>query len=76
MELAIERLKKARLKNKYRFDKKHRLRPKDIEEGDWVLVYDSSLDNQHSTLKKFAKRWFEPYVVKHVNDNATYFLRE
>ena len=39
----------ARVKNKIRFDKIHRLRPKKIEEGDWVLVYDNSLDNQHKT---------------------------
>ena len=27
-----------------------------IEEGDWVIVYDSSLDHQHTTIRKFAKR--------------------
>ena len=41
-----------------------------------MLVYDSSLDNQHNTARKFAKRWFGPYVVKEVYDNATYLLRE
>ncbi|KAL3702469.1 hypothetical protein R1sor_020491 [Riccia sorocarpa] len=46
---AQEKLKQARLKNKSRFDKTHRLRPKQIKVGDWVLVYDSSLENQHST---------------------------
>lgn len=76
IEIAIERLREARLRNKERFDRKHRLRPRAIEEGDWVLVYDSSLDNQHSTAKKFAKRWFGPYVVKQARDNATYVLRE
>ena len=76
IEVAIKRLKEAREKNKERFDRKHRLRPKGIEGGDWVLVYDSSLDNQHSTARKFAKRWFGPYVVKQVYDNATYLLRE
>ncbi|KAL3679494.1 hypothetical protein R1sor_022450 [Riccia sorocarpa] len=73
---ALERLKAARLRNKDRFHRRHRLRPRAIEEGDWVLVYDSSLDNQHSAFKKFAKRWFGPYVVEHVYDNATYGLRE
>ncbi|KAL3676832.1 hypothetical protein R1sor_026780 [Riccia sorocarpa] len=47
---AQEKLKAARLKNKARFDKTHRLRPKPIQVGDWVLVYDSSLENQHSTV--------------------------
>ena len=76
IEIAIKKLKEAREKNKVRFDSKHRLRPQAIQNGDWVLVYDSSLDNQHSTVRKFAKRWFGPYVVKQVNDNATYLLRE
>ncbi|KAL3696508.1 hypothetical protein R1sor_010584 [Riccia sorocarpa] len=76
VKLALERLKTARLKNKDTFDKKHRLRPRAIEEGDWVLVYDNSLDNQHSALRKFSRRWFGPYVVVRVLDNATYLLRE
>ena len=41
-----------------------------------MLVYDSSLDNQHSTARKFSQRWFGPYVVKKVEDNATYRLVE
>ncbi|KAL3699107.1 hypothetical protein R1sor_017129 [Riccia sorocarpa] len=73
---AQEKLKQARLKNKSRFDKTHRLRPKPIQPGDWVLVYDSTLENQHSTVRKFSRRWFGPYVVLVVNDNATYSLRE
>ncbi|KAL3689190.1 hypothetical protein R1sor_015499 [Riccia sorocarpa] len=73
---AQQKLKEARLKNKERFDKTHRLRPKPIEIGDWVLVYDSTLENQHSTVRKFSRRWFGPYVVEEVRDNATYVLRE
>ena len=56
--------------------KKHRLRQRKIEEGDWVLVYDISLDNQYSIARKFAKRWFGPYMVKKIESNATYFLAE
>ena len=74
-ELAIERLRQARLKNKENFDKKHRLRKRKIE-GAWVLVYDSSLDNQYSTARKFAKWWFGPYMVRKIEINATYFLAE
>ena len=66
----------ARVKNKIWFDTTHRLRPKKIEEADWVLVYDNSLDNQHKTTRKFARRWFGPYVVTSGNDNATYHLVE
>ena len=41
-----------------------------------MLVYDSSLDNQHSTARKFSHRWFGPYLVKKVEDNVTYHLTE
>ena len=41
-----------------------------------MLVYNSSLDNQHRFTHKFVKRWFGPYVVISVNDNAAYHLAE
>jgi hypothetical protein len=43
VEQAAERLRAARVRNKERFDRTHRLRPKKIEEGDWVLIYDNSV---------------------------------
>ncbi|KAL2641461.1 hypothetical protein R1flu_009048 [Riccia fluitans] len=76
LRVALERLKVAHVKNKERFDARHKLRPRDIKEGEWVLVYNSSLVNQHSALYKFSKCWFDPYVVVRINDNATYVLRE
>jgi hypothetical protein len=76
VEQAAEKLRAARVKNKERFDRTHRLRPKKMEEGDWVLVYDSSLDHQHKPTQKFVRRWFGPYVVTSVNDNGTYHLAE
>ncbi|KAL2644343.1 hypothetical protein R1flu_011930 [Riccia fluitans] len=76
VEVALEWLQAARVRNKERFDKTHRLRPKPIREGDWFLIYDSSLENQHSTEKKFVRHWFGPYVVVTVHENATYSLRE
>ena len=41
-----------------------------------MLVYDSSLDNQHRSTRKFARRWFSPYVVTGANDNTTYHIAE
>jgi hypothetical protein len=76
VERAAEKLRTARIRNKERFNRTNRLRPKKIEKGDWVLVYDSSLDNQHEATRKFARRWFGPYVVTTVNDNGTYHLAE
>jgi hypothetical protein len=75
-KIALEKLKAARLGNKDRFDKTHRLWTKSIQIGDWMLVFDSSLEHQHSTLMKFSRRWFGPYVVVAKHDNATYTLRE
>ena len=75
MGRAAEKLRAARVKNKERFDRTHRLRLKKIEEGDWVLVYDSNLDNQHKAMRKFVRRWFGPYVVTSTN-NGTYHLAE
>ena len=40
------------------------------------MMYDSSLDNQHSTIRKLSKRWFGPYVLKHVHGNVTFSLAE
>ena len=41
-----------------------------------MLVYDSSLDNQHKTTRKFTKGRFRPYTVTSANDNCTYHLAE
>ena len=76
VERAVEKLRAARVKNKGRFDRTDQLRPKKIEEADWVLVYDNSLDNQHRAMWKFARRWFGPYVVTSDNNNETYHLAE
>ena len=73
---ATRRQQEARFRNKSRFDKKHQLRLRKIEEGDWVIVYDSSLDHQHTKIQKFTKRWFGPYEVQKVFDNGTYRLGE
>ena len=76
MSAATEILQNTRERNKVVFDKTHRLRPRKVEEGDWVLLYDSSLDHQHSSLHKFSKRWFGPYVMWKTYDNGTYRLKE
>ena len=69
-------LKTPRLKSMEDFDQRHRLRPRRFIEGDWVLGYDSSLNNQHRAARKFLRRWFGPNVVKKVEHNATYRLTE
>ena len=41
-----------------------------------MIVYDNSLDHQHTTIRKFGRRWFGPYEVWKVFDNGTYRLCE
>lgn len=74
--VAMEKMKQAREKNKVRFDKTHRLRPIAIKEGDWVLIAEGGLEQQHSTKAKFMRRWRGPFVVVTVHANATYTVRE
>ena len=76
VEEAVQRQRGARLRSKQRFDRNHRLRPRKLDEGDWVIVYDNSLDHQHSSVRKFARRWFGPYEVRQIYDNGTYRLCE
>ena len=76
MERAKAKLHEAREKNKEWFDRTHGQRPRKLEEGDWILVYDNSLDNQHQLTRKFARLWFGLYVVTSANDNAMYHLVE
>ena len=40
------------------------------------MVFDSNLENQYTTMRKMVKRWFGPYIVLRVFDNATYKLKE
>ena len=73
---AVRRQQEAWFRSKYQFDKKHRLQPQKIEETDWMIVYNNSLDHQHNLIWKFTKRWFRPYEVWKVFNNGTYRLCE
>ena len=46
------------------------------EDSGSVIVYDSNLDHQHSSIWNFAKRCFGPYEVGQVHENGTYWLRK
>jgi len=74
IEEAIQEVKMKRLANKVRFDKIHRLRPKPIYEGDWVLITEGNIGQDHATIKKFALRWRGPFVVVTVHPNSTYIV--
>lgn len=76
VEEAIQELKKKRMANKERFDKTHRLRPKPVREGDWVLIAEGNIGQDHATVKKFAQRWRGPFVVVTIHSNSTYTVRE
>jgi hypothetical protein len=53
---AIEKVKAKRMANKPRIDKKHCLRPILIQEGDWVLIAEGGLGQDHSSAKKFIQQ--------------------
>ena len=40
------------------------------------MVLDNSLENQYSTNRKFAKRWFGPYEVRKVTDMTFQYLNK
>ncbi|KAH7404157.1 hypothetical protein KP509_15G012900 [Ceratopteris richardii] len=67
---AAENSREYRIKNRHYFDKTHRLHPKTIEVGDWVLIYDSTFDSQYDACKNLTQWWFGPYIVSKVNNNA------
>ncbi|KAL3676471.1 hypothetical protein R1sor_026419 [Riccia sorocarpa] len=55
--------------------------PVENEVPTWAMLpWEDGLDREallaHSTVRKFSRRWFGPYVVLSVHDNATYALRE
>ena len=52
------------------------MRIKNIEKTGWVSMLDNTLEHQHSTVKKFAQKWFELYMVERASNNATYLLHE
>jgi len=75
--VAVAKIKACRLRNRDRFNKNHRLRPKPINSGDWVIVWDATNDTSHSADAKFQRRWFGPYKVIEVHgDYGTYSIAE
>ena len=58
------------------FDKKKRLRPETakIHKGDFILLHDIKLDNQHTY--KLTNRWGGPYLVHKTLDGGAYVLTE
>jgi hypothetical protein len=75
IEQAKINVRKSRLRNKAYFDKHRRERIHELEVGDMVLLYNSSLDKQWS--QKLKNKWLGPYRIKEVaEDRGTYLLEE
>jgi hypothetical protein len=75
LERALERLAEARERSVADANEARTTRPKEIQPGDWVLVWRSELDNQHAADRKFTPKWTGPYVVIDVDEYHTYRLR-
>ncbi|ORY39858.1 hypothetical protein BCR33DRAFT_639341, partial [Rhizoclosmatium globosum] len=65
----------ARVKSSLEFNRRnaHKLRSEPFKVGEWVLLWDSSLDTQWG--RKFDDRYNGPYVIVSVHDGS-YSLRE
>lgn len=72
---AQENVRKTRQRAVDDFEKKnaHRIRREPYENGTWVLLHETWLDNQHGN--KGALRWAGPYIIHRRHEN-TYLLRE
>src|SRR5271170_3414464 len=70
-------LRNSRKANKIYFDQHHRLRPQNqqLHEGDFVLLYDSSLQKNRHT--KLNDRWRGPFrIVEKLENSIFYRLKE
>lgn len=53
----------------------HQLKTKKILVGDWMLVFDYSLEH-HITFGKFTRQWFVLSVIMAIYNNVTYTIWE
>lgn len=53
-QVVLEMLDATWLDDTSYFHRTHKLKPTTIKVGDWVLLFDSSLEHQHSPTKEFA----------------------
>jgi len=74
LEIAIDKLKKARLNNKKDFDKTKRLRPEPILVDDLVILFESQFESRIS--RKFRNLWTGPYRVVEVRSDGSYLISQ
>jgi hypothetical protein len=70
LEYAAKSFEDSRLKMKEYFDRTHPLRPRRIQVGDLVLLYETQFVSQWS--RKFKNNWTGPYVVIEVKGDGSY----
>ena len=75
LEEAVFHLRRSREQGKEEFDARKRLRSKELNIGDLMLLHDTKLRYQFSHKLDF--RWLGPYrIAELVRDKGTYFLKE
>ena len=52
----------------------HQMRSEPLKIGDWVLLWDSTLDKQWS--RKLDNRWMGPFIVSEIRTGGIYRIRE
>ena len=76
LEEAVKANNKSRLKAADAFNRKHaaRMTTGDYKPGEWVIVYNEALDNQHG-LKGTAK-WFGPFIIVQRRPSGAYIIQQ
>jgi hypothetical protein len=69
-------LRETKEKEKGRVDQKRRPHPTPLQADDWVLVRNERIRVELGTHRKFARRWFGPYIIVRAEALGTYTLRE
>ena len=74
---ALAHLQRMREESAEYFDENNSIRQEPLHEGDYVLLWDSSIDTSYARMHKFVFRWLGPYQVHEAdNEKGTFKIRE
>jgi hypothetical protein len=67
---------KSQLKAVNAFNRKHaaQMAASEYTPGEWVIVYNESLDNQYGS--KGAAKWFSPFIIVQQRPLGTYVIQQ
>jgi hypothetical protein len=76
LEEAVLANEKSRLKAADAFNRKHaaRMAAGEYALGEWVIVYNEALDNQHGS--KGMAKWFSPFIIVQCRPSGAYVVQQ